>query len=213
MSWNMAIKAKDTSQRCLETHCEQTQVSRLSYPTLQTSELPEISSRKRTGSGRIWGVNLRHKDCDEWDVWIYPHMSSDFIIQWSETSLQRICKSTVLTSVLSLFVYSRDEHVSVISCDRCCAAIDYGSPRKVLELHVKYQLTAPQPALPARVGEGLTFCFEMPFWIPEQNTWALWSSTASSEVENNLIPFCPSANEAKGQTLWLLSPEILGRLP
>lgn len=30
MSWNMAIKAKDTSQRCLETLCEQTQISWLS---------------------------------------------------------------------------------------------------------------------------------------------------------------------------------------
>lgn len=73
----------------------------------------------------------------------------------------------MLTSVLSFFVYSGDEHISVIYCDRCSAAIDYGSPRKVLELHVKYQLTAPQPALPAHVGEGLTFCFEMLFWIPE----------------------------------------------
>lgn len=120
---------------------------------------------------------------------------------------------SVLTSVLSSFVYSRDEHISVIYRDRCCAAMDHGSLRKVLEFHVKYQLPAPQPALPARVGEGLTFCFGMPFWIPEQNTWALWSSTASSEMENNLISFCPSVNKAKGQTFWLLSPEILGRLP
>lgn len=47
---------------------------------------------------------------------------------------------SVLTSVLSFFVYSRDEHISVIYWDRCSAALDYGSPRKGLELHVKYSL-------------------------------------------------------------------------
>lgn len=43
--------------------------------------------KKKERFSRIWEANFRHKDYDEWDVWMNPQMSSDFNSQWSVTSL------------------------------------------------------------------------------------------------------------------------------
>lgn len=146
---------------------------------LQDTGLPEIfwSKRKRRDSGRVLRVSFKHKDCDEWDLWINLQMSFDFISQWAETSLQNIRSISVSTSLLYFLL-------SVVwRCTYLCNLV-----RQVLwpwimaahgksELHEICQLANTLPALPACVDKGLTllFCFGVSFWMPEQNMLNLGS--------------------------------------